>query len=139
MLGGTFFVVCLLLNSLFLRFLKVQLVIASAAAILLHFYVEKHPRYFLFSVLTHSWHFPLLIFGFLNAKYIYCTLFFCAKLRNINPTFFLTSIRLNILWGTFFLLGVLLTKLFLPLFAVKNIITLGVLIFLHFNPAKHYS
>ena len=49
MLDGILFVFCLLLNMLFLLFLAVLLLIASAAPILLHFNLEKHHFYFDFS------------------------------------------------------------------------------------------
>ena len=47
-LGGTFFVVCLLLYTLFLLFLQV---IASVEPILFHFKLQKHYSCFGFSVL----------------------------------------------------------------------------------------
>ena len=52
MLSSTLFVVCLLLNTLFLLFFQVKVVIRSAAAILLHFNLEKHNSYIGFSLLT---------------------------------------------------------------------------------------
>ena len=74
MLGGTSFVVCFLLNTLFLLFFTVPAVIPLAAPILLHFKFEKHDSYFAFSFLATFDFFYSLFWGFLNNKYIHWTL-----------------------------------------------------------------
>ena len=64
MLVDTLFFVCLLLNTLFLLFFVVSLIIASAASILLHFNLENHSGYFAFSFLTTVDVFYCLFGGF---------------------------------------------------------------------------
>ena len=52
MLGSTVFVVCGLLNTLFLTDIAVWLVIAPDASMLLYFDFKKHHLYFWFCILT---------------------------------------------------------------------------------------
>ena len=77
LLDSTLFVVCFFLNALFLQFLAVSLVVASAAPILLHFNVQKHHSYFPFSFADLCSPFLVFILRVLNAKYIQCALLNC--------------------------------------------------------------
>ena len=52
MLRGTFFVIFFLLHTLLLLCFAVELVVASAAPVLLHFNLQKNHWYFAFSILT---------------------------------------------------------------------------------------
>ena len=70
MLIGTLFVVCFLLNTLFVLFFAVELVIATTGAILLHLKLEKHHWFFSFRVQTIVDLFELLILRFLDAQQI---------------------------------------------------------------------
>ena len=79
MLGCPLFVVCLLLNTLFLLFFAVYLVTASAARIILHINLEKYHSHFACTFLTTGDFFFLLIFRFLNSKYIHCTFLVCCQ------------------------------------------------------------
>ena len=63
-LGGTFFVLCLLLNTPFLLYFAISLAIASAATIFSHFNLEKHHSYFAFSFLTTFDFLYCLFWGF---------------------------------------------------------------------------
>ena len=73
-LGGTFFVVCSLVNTLFLLFFAVYFVIESPAATLLHFNLEIYHSYFAFSFLTTVDLFYCLFRGFrtLNTYTLSC-------------------------------------------------------------------
>ena len=64
MIGGTLFVVCFLLNTLFVLFFAVYIVIASVVPILLHFSLKKHRLYFVFSFQTTLDVFHCLFWGF---------------------------------------------------------------------------
>ena len=52
MWGSTLFIVCVVLNTLFLLFYAFQFVIASVALMLCHFNLEKHHSYLALSFLT---------------------------------------------------------------------------------------
>ena len=103
MLGGTLFILCLLLNTFFLLVFAVYLGITSAAPIVLHFNLEKQ-------------HLPFTMsFG----------------LRNTNRTFVLLLKSLKVLGGTLFVVCLPLNTLFLLFFAVQLLIASAVSILLH--------
>ena len=77
MSSSILFVVCFLLNALFLLFFAVKLSIGSAAHIFFHFNLEKHHSYFSFSFLT-TVYLLYCIFRFLSAKYIHCIFLVCS-------------------------------------------------------------
>ena len=75
-LRGILFIVSSLLNTLFLLFFEVYLVIALVAPILLHFNLEKHHLYCAFSFVTIVDLVYCLFWSF-YAKYVHCTWFRC--------------------------------------------------------------
>ena len=63
-LSGTLFLFFFFLNTCFLVFFEVQIVIASPTPVLLHFNLEKHHSYFAFSFFTTIDLFCCLFWGF---------------------------------------------------------------------------
>ena len=86
MLGGTSFVVCLLVNILFVLFLQFKVYLHQEHLSCCILTWKNIIRTFLLAV-RHLLIFLVLILRFLNAKYIHCTLLVCwqSPIRTLLP------------------------------------------------------
>ena len=97
MIESRFLMIFLVLNTLFLLFFAVWLLIASVANILSHFNLDKHHLHFGFSCLTGANIFYCLFWGFQTVQK--CTFYFPATtltFKNITITFFVVCFSLNL-------------------------------------------
>ena len=83
-LRGIFFVFCLLLNTLFLLFFVVQLVIPIAKSLVCRLNLEKHHSYLAFSFATIFELFYWLFWGFLAINTYTVSCFFVDKVQKCN-------------------------------------------------------
>ena len=77
MLGGTFFVICFLLNTLFVLVFAVSLQFHRQHLFCCIFNLQKYYSYFAFSFQTTVHLLYCLFSSLLNAKYLHCTLLVC--------------------------------------------------------------
>ena len=113
-LNSTFLVVCLLLNTLFLLFFEVQLLIASAEPILLHFKVEKDHSYFLFSFLTSVDLFYFFFWGFQTLNTYTALCLFVDRIQKRNYYFTVSTLTSKNVSRTLSVVCFSLNMLFLP-------------------------
>ena len=113
MLGGTLLVVCFHLNTLFLLFFPVSLVIGSATPILLHCHLEKHHSHFAFSFLTTVDLFYCLFWGFwtLNTYTVPCL--FVERIQKRNCYLSASTLKSKNISGTLFLVCLSLHMFFI--------------------------
>ena len=114
-LRGTFLVVCLLLNTLFLLFFAVYLVISSTALIFLHFKVQKYHSYFPFGFLNTVYLFYFLFSGFQTVNRDTLSCFFVARSQRRDCQLSVITLTSKNISGTLFLVCLSLNMIFLPL------------------------
>ena len=100
-------------NTLFLLFFAVQLVIASAASMLLEFNLEKHYSYFAFSFLTSFDRSYFLFWGVWTANTYTVLCFFVDRVQKSSCYLCLSTLASKNISGTLFLVCVCLNLFFL--------------------------
>ena len=113
-LRSTLFVVCLLVNMLFLLFSAVKLVNAWAAPTLLLFNVEKHHSYVTFSVLITVDLFYCLFWGFPKLHTYTAPWLFVGRVQKRNSYFSVGTLTSKNISDTWFIVCFSLNMLFLP-------------------------